>query len=117
MQWLDFLNFRGARTRYEQYLNDSKVEKKAIKISRKRKVVLEEIKTQKTKKVKLEKTVESLEKEADSLLEEAEEKENLLALSKARALRAKAKSVKSKDLPAVDQSLVDLEKELQSMID
>ena len=41
----------------------------------------------------------------------------LLALSKARALRAKAKSVKSKDLPAVDQSLVDLEKELQSMID
>ena len=59
----------------------------------------------------------SLEKEADSLLEEAEEKENLLALSKARALRAKAKSVKSKDLPAVDQSLVDLEKELQSIID
>ena len=55
--------------------------------------------------------------EAESLLEEAEEKENLLALSKARALRAKAKSVKSKDLPAVDQSLVDLEKELQSMID
>ena len=104
------MNFRGARTRYEQYLNDSKVEKKAIKISRKRKVVLEEIKTQKTKKVKLEKTVESLEKEADSLLEEAEEKENALALSKARA---KAKSVKSKDLPAVDQSLVDLEKELQ----
>ena len=32
---------------------------------------------------------------ADSFLEEAEEKENLLALSKARALRAKAKSVKS----------------------
>ena len=117
MQWLGFLNFRGARTRYEQYLNDSKVEKKAIETSRKRKVVLEEIKTQQTKKVKLEKTVESLEKEADSLLEEAEEKENLLALSKARALRAKAKSVKSKDLPAVDQSLVDLEKELQSMID
>ena len=110
MQWLGFLNFRGARTRYEQYLNDSKVEKK-------RKVVLEEIKTQKTKKVKPEKTVELLEKEADSLLEEAEEKENLLALSKARALRAKAKSVKSNDLPAVDQSLVDLEKELQSMID
>ena len=117
MQWLGFLNFRGARTRYEQYLNDSKVDKKAIKTSRKRKVVLEEIKTQKTKKVKLEKTVESLEKEADSLLEEAEEKENLFALSKARALRAKAKSVKSKDLPAVDQSLVDLEKELQSMVD
>ena len=111
------VDFRGARTRYEQYLNDSKVEKKAIETSRKRKVVLEEIKTQKTKKVKLEKTVESLEKEADSLLEEAEEKENFLALSKARALRAKAKSVKSKDLPAVDQSLVDLEKELQSMID
>ena len=82
MQWLGFFNFRGARTRYEQYLNDSKVEKKAIETSRKRKVVLEEIKTQKTKKVKLEKTVESLEKEADSLLEEAEEKENLLACQK-----------------------------------
>ena len=62
--------------------------------------------------MKLEKTVELLEKEADSLLDEAEKKENLLALSKARALRAKAKSVKSKDLPAVDLSLVDLEKEL-----
>ena len=66
--------------------------------------------------MKLEKTVESLEKKL-TLLEEAEERENALALSKARALRAKAKSVKSKDLPAVDQSLVDLEKELQSMID
>ena len=54
MQWLGFLNFRGARARYEQYLNDSKVEKKAIETSRKRKVVLEEIKTQKTKKLKLE---------------------------------------------------------------
>ena len=32
--------------------------------------------------MKLEKTVESLEKEADSLLEEAEEKENLLVLSR-----------------------------------
>ena len=62
MQWLGFLNFRGARTRYEQYLNDSKVEKKAIETSRKRKVVLEEIKTQKTKKVKLRRQLNHLKK-------------------------------------------------------
>ena len=57
-----FFNFRGARTRYEQYLNDSKVEKKAIETSRKRKVVLEEIKTQKTKKVKLRRQLNHLKK-------------------------------------------------------
>ena len=111
------LNFRGARTRYEQYLKDSKAEKKAIEQSRKRTVVLEEVKVQKAKKMKLENTVKSLEKEADSLCVEAEKKENFQALSKANALRAKAKSVKSEDLSAVNQSLVDLEKELQSMID
>ena len=81
MQWLGFLNFKGARTRYEQYLNDSKVEKKAIGTSRKRKVVLEEIKTQKTKKVKLEKTVESLEKEADSLRRSRRERKSCLVKS------------------------------------
>ena len=67
-----FINFRGARTRYEQYLNDAKAEKKATESSRKRKVVLEEVKAQKAKKIKLEKTVESLENEADSLFLEAE---------------------------------------------
>ena len=45
-----FFEFQGARTRYEQYLNDSKVEKKAIETSRKRKVVLEEIKTQRQRR-------------------------------------------------------------------
>ena len=112
-----FINFRGARTKYEQYLNDAKAEKKATESSRKRKVVLEEVKAQKTKKIKLEKTVESLENEAGSLFLEAEKKKNFHTLSKANALKAKARSVKSEDLSAVNQSLVDLEKELQSIID
>ena len=75
------------------------------------------MKAQKAKKMKLEKTVESLENEADSLYLEAEKKENFHSLSKANALKAKARSVKSEDLSAVNQSLVDLERELQSMVD
>lgn len=78
---------------------------------------MEEVKAQKAKKMKLEKTVESLENEADSLYLEAEKKENFHSLSKANALKAKARSVKSEDLSAVNQSLVDLERELQSMVD
>ena len=75
------------------------------------------MKAQKAKKMKLEKTVESLENEADSLYLEAEKKENFHSLSKANALKAKARSVKSEDLSAVNQSLIDLERELQSMVD
>ena len=58
---------RGARTRYEQHLADSKKEHQASKCAIKRKAVLEEIKEQKVKKMKIEKKVEVLEKEAESI--------------------------------------------------
>ena len=82
-----------------------------------RKGVLEEIKGQKVKKMKIEKKVEVLEKEADSLSLEAEKKESFQTLSKANALRAKAKFVRTEELAVVSQSLLDLEEELQSMVD
>ena len=40
-------HYRGARTRYEQHLAESKKEHQASKCARKRKAVLEEIKEQK----------------------------------------------------------------------
>ena len=71
---------RGARTRYEQHLVDPKKEHQASKCARKRKAVLEEIKEQIVKKMKIEKKVEVLEKEADSLSLEAEKKESFQTL-------------------------------------
>ena len=44
---------RGARTRYKQHLAESKKEHQASKCARKRKAVLEEIKEQKVKKMKM----------------------------------------------------------------
>ena len=67
--------------------------------------------------MKIEKKVKVLEKEADSLSLEAEKKESFQILSKANALGAKAKSVRSEELAVVNQSLLDLEKELKSMVD
>ena len=56
--------------------------------------------------------MESLEKEADSLLLEAEKK-NFQTLSEAYALRAWPKSVGDEQLTMVDKSLSHLEKELK----
>ena len=103
----------GARIRYEQHLAVSKKEHQPSKCARKRKAVLEEIKE---KKMKIEKKVEVLEKEADCLSLEAEKKESFRTLSKTNALRAKAKSVRSEEFAVVSQSLLDLE-ELKSMVD
>ena len=60
--------------------------------------------------MRIEKNIESLEKEADSLSLEAEKKESFQTLSKANALRAKAKSVRAEQLTIVDKSLSDLER-------
>ena len=65
---------REARTRYEQHLAKSKKEHQASKCPRKRNAVLEEIKEQKVKKMKIEKKVELLEKEANSPSVEAKKK-------------------------------------------
>ena len=72
---------------------------------------MEEIKGQKAKKVKVEKNIESLQNEADSLLLEAKKKESIQTLTKANALRAKAKSVRDEELKSLNQSLLDLEDE------
>ena len=63
--------------------------------------------------MKIEKKVESLEKEATSLSLETEKKESFQTLSKAYALRAKAETVRAGELAVVNQSLPDLEKELK----
>ena len=108
---------RGARTRYEQHQADFKKEKCADERTRKRKHIMEEIKEQKGKKMKIEKKVELLENEADTLSLQAEKKESFQTLSKANALRVKAKSVRAEELTAVNQSLTDLENELKSLVD
>lgn len=75
------------------------------------------MKEQKLKRAKLEKRIEILQKEADTLSLEAEKKENIQTLSKANALRSKAKAVRDEDLSAINKSLSELEEELRSIID
>ena len=58
-----------------------------------------------------------LEEKGYYLCLEREKKGSVHNLSKGSALRMKAKSVKSEDLSAVNQLLVDLGKELWSMVD
>ena len=70
----------------------------------------------KEQKMKIEKKVESLEKEADCLSLEAEKKVRFQTLSKANAFRTKTKSVRAKELAVVNQLLSDLEKELNSLV-
>ena len=64
-------HYRGARVKYEQHQADSEKKRHIAESSRRKKLVMEEIKEQKLKKVKIEKNIESLEKEADSLSLEA----------------------------------------------
>ena len=73
------------------------------------------MKEQKLKRAKLEKRIKALEKEADMVSLEAEEKENIQTLSKNNALRNKAKT--DEELSTVNKSLSELEEELKSIVD
>ena len=75
------------------------------------------MKEQKLKRAKLEKRIETLQKEADTLSLEAEKKENIQTLSKANALRIKTKTVRGEELSTVNKSLSELEEELKSIVD
>ena len=90
-----------------------KKRKEASATSGKRKNILEEMKEQKLKRAKLERRIETLDKEADTLSLEAEKKENIHTLSEANALRSKAKTVRDEELSTVKKSLSELEKELK----
>ena len=56
------------------------------------------MKKQKLKREKLKERIETLEKEADTLSLEADKKENIQTLSKANALKSKAKTVRDEGL-------------------
>ena len=79
-------------------MEDVKKDKEASATSRNRKDILEEMKEQKLKRAKLEKRIETLEKETATISLEAEKKENIQTLSKANTLRIKAKTVKDEKL-------------------
>ena len=75
------------------------------------------MKEPKLKRAKLEKRIETLEKEADTLSLEAEKKENIQTLSNANALRSKAKTVRDEEhLSTVNKSLSELEEELSPLL-
>ena len=67
------------------------------------------MKEPKLKRAKLEKIIETLEKEADTLSLWTEKKENIQTLSKANALRSKTKIVRDEELSTVNKSLSELE--------
>ena len=74
------------------------------------------MKEQKLERAKLEKRIEILLKEADTFSLEAEKKENIQTLSKAYALRSKAKTVRDEELSTVNKSLSELEDLLKSIV-
>ena len=61
------------------------------------------MKEQKLKRAKLEKRIETLEKEANTHSLVAEKKEHIQTLSKANALRSKAKTVRDEELSTVNK--------------
>ena len=83
---------RSARLRYEQLQLETSKEKKVIEKQMKRKIVTNELKQVKQKKIRLQESVCELVKDADKLSLNAEEKNNLRLLSRSNDLPKLAKS-------------------------
>ena len=104
---------RGARSRYEKHLENKKKEKQETVNIRKRQMTLEEINEKKAKKAKLEKKIDTLEKEAIPYLPKLR---NFVVLSEANTLRSTAKVV-NEEFSEVVASLQNLEQELKTFAD
>ena len=83
---------RSARLRYEQLQLETSKEKKVTEKQMKRKIVTNELKQVKQKKIRLQESVCELVKDADKLSLNAEEKNNLRLLSRSNDLPKLAKS-------------------------
>ncbi|KAG1672086.1 hypothetical protein GQR58_016157 [Nymphon striatum] len=100
------LSVKHSRKKYEQYLEQQRVNKKSDDLRAKRKSTLEEIEEIKKKKRRLDADIKCLNETADQLLQKAEDEGKLSHLTKANSFRRTAKD-KMQQLVQTDISLKD----------
>ncbi|KAK1898471.1 Adenylate cyclase type 6 [Dissostichus eleginoides] len=99
---------RGARTRYEMYLEDQKKLREQTTKEKKRKELSQEIQKVKTKRQKVMTSAETMEKEAHEMAVMAEKKHDFTLLSKSNAYR-KGVADKKEEVAALDKALKELQ--------
>lgn len=104
---------RHARKRYDQYLAEQKRTADATAKQNKQKLLQIELESCKKRKQQLEKSAKMLVDEADELYTEAEKKNKMLLVSKANALKRKAKE-KEEEVLAAQQEIGQIEKKLKA---
>ncbi|KAG1654624.1 Transcription termination factor 2 [Nymphon striatum] len=107
------LSVKHSRKKYEQYLEQQRVNKKSDDLRAKRKSTLEEIEEIKKKKRRLDADIKCLNETADQLLQKAEDEGKLSHLTKANSFRRTAKD-KMQQLVQTDISLKDQLQKLKS---
>lgn len=105
---------RGARKRYDSYLDEEKKKKMTNANELRKKSVQQELTALRANKRKLELTADVLLKEADDLAQEAEKKRKMDLLAKSNAFRDKAKG-KRKEIEESSKQIETLEKKLTEM--
>ncbi|KAG1682213.1 hypothetical protein GQR58_011218 [Nymphon striatum] len=108
------LSVKHSRKKYEQYLEQQRVNKKSDDLRAKRKSTLEEIEEIKKKKRRLDADIKCLNETADQLLQKAEDEGKLSHLTKANSFRRTAKD-KMQQLVQTDISLKDQLQKLKSI--
>ncbi|KAG1693155.1 hypothetical protein GQR58_007120 [Nymphon striatum] len=110
------LSVKHSRKKYEQYLEQQRVNKKSDDLRAKRKSTLEEIEEIKKKKRRLDADIKCLNETADQLLQKAEDEGKLSHLTKANSFRRTAKD-KMQQLVQTDISLKDQLQKLKTSQD
>ncbi|KAK1906949.1 hypothetical protein KUDE01_009345 [Dissostichus eleginoides] len=105
---------RGARTRYEMYLEDQKKLREQTTKEKKRKELSQEIQKVKTKRQKVMTSTETMEKEAHEMAVMAEKKHNFTLLSKSNAYR-KGVADKKEEVAALDKALKELQESVNKL--
>ncbi|KAK1905642.1 hypothetical protein KUDE01_012822 [Dissostichus eleginoides] len=105
---------RGARTRYEMYLEDQKKLREQTTKEKKRKELSQEIQKVKTKRQKVMTSTETMEKEAHEMAVMAEKKHDFTLLSKSNAYR-KGVADKKEEVAALDKALKELQESVNKL--
>ena len=105
---------RGARSRYQQFLDEEKKKKTASQAEVKKPALKDDIKAEKERKGKSESNIGVLTKEADELAKQAEKKMKMVLLVKSNAFREKIKE-KRKEVEESDEKIKCADKKLQQM--
>ena len=108
------LSCKGARMKYDNYLENEKKKQVLTEKSRKRKLITDEIVIVKKEKKDLLDCIASLDTDITKYSFEAEKKKDFTLLTKANAFR-NTKTEKEKSVVALDAALEKLEKDLKAL--